>query len=314
MKTLTRRLACFATFIISLAIDPSAEAQELKLPNKGKVRFAVIGDMGTASRAQREVGQQMSLFHKKFPFSFVITVGDNILGSETAADFKSKFEAPYAELLSSGVKFYASLGNHDNPEQRNYGLFSMGGERYYTFRTTEGVRFFALDTNYMDAPQLAWVEKELSSSSSDWKIAFFHHPLYSSGRTHGSSLDLRKTLEPLFVTYGVNVVFSGHDHIYERVKPQQGIGYFVAGSAGSLRKGDYRRQAFSAIGFDRDFVFMLVEIDGSKLHFQAISRTGQTVDSGVIENPNAALKAPTPEPSRSPAAKPALGPNHPPGY
>jgi predicted phosphodiesterase len=305
METRTRRLALFAALVTSLAAVPLARAQDLRLPNKGQVRFAVIGDMGTASRAQREVGQQMALFRQKFPFTFVITVGDNILGSESAADFKTKFEGPYAELLSSGVKFYATLGNHDNPEQRNYGLFNMSGQRYYTFRaspgdagTTEtgGVRFFALDSNYLDAQQLAWVEKELSASDSDWKIAGFHHPLYSSGRTHGSSLDLRKALEPLFVKYGVNVVFSGHDHIYERVKPQQGITYFVAGSAGSLRKGDYgRAQAFSATGFDRDFVFMLVEIDGSKMYFQAISRTGETVDFGVIENAKAAA-----EPSSAP--------------
>ena len=291
MPARARRLACFAAVAVALASIPFALAQELKLPNTGQVRFAVIGDMGTASRAQREVGQQMVLFRQKFPFGFVITVGDNILGSETAADFKAKFESPYADLLSADVKFYASLGNHDNPEQRNYGLFSMGGRRYYTFRVSEGVRFFALDTNYMDAEQLAWLEKELSSSDSAWKIAFFHHPLYSSGRTHGSSLDLRKVLEPLFLKYGVNVVFTGHDHIYERVKPQQGISYFVAGSAGSLRRGDYvRPQAFSAAGFDRDFVFMLVELDGAKMHFQAIARTGQTVDLGVIENPKAAAQ------------------------
>ena len=307
MEARTRRLAAV---VVSLAIVPFAGAQDLKLPNKGEIRFAVIGDMGTASREQREVGQQMALFRQKFPFTFVITVGDNILGSESAADFKMKFEGPYAELLSSGVKFYATLGNHDNPEQRNYGLFSMTGQRYYTFRASRGglgkilsgnvlsggVRFFALDSTYVDAQQLAWLEKELSSSGSDWKIAFFHHPLYSSGKTHGSSLDLRKTLEPLFVRYGVNVVFQGHDHIYERVKPQQGITYFVSGSAGSLRRGDYGRpQAFSATGFDRDFEFMLVEIDGPKMYFQAISRTGQTVDSGVIENAKAAA-----EPSSAP--------------
>ena len=309
MEARTRQLACFAAAVISLAIIPLAAAQELTLPNKGQVRFAVIGDMGTASREQREVGQQMALFRQKFPFTFVITVGDNIIGADSAADFKAKFEGPYADLLSSGVKFYATLGNHDNPEQRNYGLFSMGGQRYYTFRASNGgsgkivsggVRFFALDSNYLDAPQLAWVEKELSSSGSDWKIAFFHHPLYSSGKTHGSSLDLRKALEPLFVKYGVRVVFSGHDHIYERVKPQQGITYFVSGSAGSLRKGDYGRpQAFSATGFDSDFEFMLVEIDGSKMYFQAVSRTGQTIDSGVIENAKATEESiePTPVPS-----------------
>lgn len=76
----------------------------------------------------------------------------------------------------------------------------------------------------------------------------------------------------------MDAVFSGHDHIYERIKPQKGIACFVSGSAGWLRKGDYGRpQAFSATGFDRDFTFMLVEINGSKLYFQSISRTGLSI-------------------------------------
>lgn len=141
-----------ATVVVLLASGPCAGAQQLTLPNQCQIRFAVIGDMGTASREQREVGQQMAFFHQKFPFPFVITVGDNILGADSAADFKAKFEGPRAALLSAGVKFYASLGNHDNPEQRNYGLFSMDGQRYYTFRPpkgdpdatgSSGVRFFA---------------------------------------------------------------------------------------------------------------------------------------------------------------------------
>ena len=106
----------------------------------------------------------------------------------------------------------------------------MGGQRYYTFRgssggvaklTQGGVRFFMLDSNYMDKAELDWIAKELGSSGSDWKIAVFHHPLYSSGGRHGSSLDLRAILEPLLVQGGVNVVFTGHDHVYERVKPRK---------------------------------------------------------------------------------------------
>ena len=89
--------------------------------------------------------------------------------------------------------------------------------------------------------------------------------------------------EPLFVTYGVNVVFAGHDHIYERVTPQNGIYYFVEGASGQLRKGDTRRSAMTAKAFDQDTSFMLVEIDGNQLSFQVISRTGATVDSGTIQ-------------------------------
>lgn len=300
----------------------SAAAQELKLPVKdGSVRFAVMGDTGTASAAQMAVGKQMAAFHSKFPFEFVIMVGDNLYGgSYTPADYKSKFEAPYAELIDAKVKFYAALGNHDNSTERMYKSWNMGGERYYTVRASQGglgklvspgVRFFALDTTYLDKPQLEWLESELQKSTSEWKIAFFHHPLYSSGKFHGSSLDLRAVLEPLFIKHGVSVVFSGHDHFYERIKPQHGISYFVSGAGGSLRKGNINRNSgLSDAGFDTDYSFMLVEIAGTDMYFQAISRTGATVDSGVIHH------APFDEPAATgaPPAKGASSPTVPPPH
>lgn len=83
--------------------------------------------------------------------------------------------------------------------------------------------------------------------------------------------------------HGVNVVFSGHDHVYERVKPQKGIVYFVTGSAGQLRFANLSPSARTAAYFDSDRSFVLVEISGSELYFQAVSRTGKTVDSGVIQ-------------------------------
>ena len=158
----------------------------------------------------------------------------------------------------------------------------MNGERFYTFRPKPGVRFFALDSNYMDKSQLDWLEKELAASGSDWKIAFFHHPLYSSGGTHGSDTQLREKLEPLFLKYGVDAVFSGHEHFYERIKPQKGITYFVNGSSGELRKGDTKPSAMTAAHFDQDQAFSLVEVAGDDMYFEARSRTGKTVDSGVV--------------------------------
>jgi predicted MPP superfamily phosphohydrolase len=297
--------------VFGLALSPAATApldagtsaqapatSTLTLPRKdGSVRFAVMGDTGRGDAPQYEVAKQMVAVHNEFPFDFVIMLGDNIYGSDTPADMAKKFETPYKPLLDAGVLFHAVLGNHDNPNQRLYKLFNMGGERYYTFRASKGgisklteggVRFFALDTDYLDKPQLDWLEKELSSSTSDWKIVFFHHPLYSSGKTHGSALESRALLEPLLVKYGVSAVFSGHDHLYERIKPQKGgIVYWVSGSGGSLRKGDIRATDLTAKGFDRDYHFMIVEIAGDDLYYQAITRTGATVDSGVLHRPGA---------------------------
>jgi hypothetical protein len=256
-------------------------AQEPPAAASDAVRFAVIGDNGTGDRYEYEVAQQMVAAHRRFPFELVLMLGDNIYGGQSAKDFVQKFEAPYRPLLEAGVRFYASLGNHDDQSNRLYKPFNMGGERYYTF-VRGNVRFVVLDSDYVDAKQMAWLDAALKSAGEEWKICYFHHPLYSNGGRHGSQVDLRVLLEPVFVKYGVNVVFSGHDHIYERLKPQRGIQYFVSGAAGQVRKGDLRRSETTAAAFDQDQSFMLVEIAGAELSFQAISRAGKTVDSGVL--------------------------------
>ncbi len=236
-------------------VQAQAPAVNLTLPLKpNSVRFAVIGDSGTGEKAQREVGAQMERYHGSFPFEFVIMLGDNIYGAQTEAGFKHKFELPYKGLLDAGVKFYASLGNHDDPNQRFYKPFNMGGNRYYSFRMG-AVQFFALDSNYMDPEQLNWLQRQLSDSRATWKICYFHHPLYSDGRFHGPDVDLRTRLEPIFEQTGVNVVFSGHEHVYERIKPQRGIYYFVLGNAGELRLHGLKPSPDIVRGFDTDRSF-----------------------------------------------------------
>ena len=171
----------------------------------------------------------------------------------------------------------------------------MNGERHYSFKAPgSSVRFFALDSNYMDEAQLDWLDKELAASGSDWKICFFHHPLYSSGGRHGSNVPLREQLEPLFLRHGVDVVFAGHEHFYERLKPQNGIYYFTSGGAAKLRRGDIRSTPMTAKGFDEGYHFMLVQIAGDEMHFEVISDRGQGVDSGVLARPADPEKAPRP--------------------
>jgi 3',5'-cyclic AMP phosphodiesterase CpdA len=244
------------------------------------VRFAVIGDHGTGDQPQFDVGRQMLAHRTTFPYDFVLMVGDNLFGRATPREFADGFERPYKPLLDTGVRFFAALGNHDDPDNRHYPGFNMAGQRYYTFARGD-VRFFGLDSNILDNRQLAWFEGALKGSLERWKIVYFHHAIYSDGARHGSNIELRVKLEPLFVRYGVNVVFSGHDHIYERFKPQKGITYFVAGASGKLRKG-INASAGSAMAFDQDQTFMLVEIAGEELRFRAITRTGRVIDSGVI--------------------------------
>jgi 3',5'-cyclic AMP phosphodiesterase CpdA len=209
-------------------------------------------------------------------------LGDNLYTGSQPSDYEKDFAVPYKPLLDAGVPFYATLGNHDKTNERFFKPFNMNGANYYSYRKGH-VRFFALDSNYMDPKQVAWIEAQLrDAGNSDWKVCYFHHALYSSARYHGSATDLRRTLEPLFVKYGVDVVFAGHDHVYERVKPQQGIYYFTEGASGSLRAGNLSPSAITAKGFDTDRSFLLVEFAGDDMYFQATARTGVAVDSGVI--------------------------------
>ena len=254
------------------------------LPNKdGSFKFAVLGDFGTGDRSQYQLAEQMVKLHEKFKYEIVVLVGDNLYGSERPQDFQKKFEIPYKPLLDAGVKFYACLGNHDAREERFYKLFNMEGKLYYTFNPNPDVRFFILESTYLEPEQVKWVEEELKVSSSNWKIAVFHHPLYSSGNRHGSDLRLREVIEPLFIKYNVSVVLTGHDHFYERLKPQNGIAYFVVGSGGRLRVGNIdKTTGLTAKGFDTDLAFMVAEITGDEMYFNVISRLGQLVDSGVL--------------------------------
>jgi hypothetical protein len=270
---------------------PAADESAVRLPRRaGSLKFAVIGDSGRGSRPQYDVAARMEAWRAVFPFEFVLMAGDNVYDGGTAEDYRLKFELPYQPFLDAGVTFYAALGNHDDPNQQRYKLFNTGGERYYTFVKRAGllnrdaVRFVVLDTVRLDDVQLRWLDRELGASAAEWTIALFHHPIYTSGRYRAEAARLRRRLEPIFVRHGVDVAFSGHEHFYERSTPQSGISYFVTGAAGSLRVGDAGRYTDGrrAVGYDRDYSFLLVELAGDELHFQAVSRAGDTIDHGTL--------------------------------
>ena len=299
LLTIVALLFCADTRGHALAQNPSGQTKampvtatatasapvKLTLPNKDdSVRFLVIGDTGTGTKQQHELADVMVRYRQAFPYEFVLMMGDNMYGGEKADDFKKKFEDVYKSLLDEKVKFYASLGNHDDSNQRFYENFNMRGEEFYRLKKGN-VAFYALNSNYMDKRQVKWLEEELAKDASEWKIAFFHHPPYSSGGKHGSSSGVREVVEPIFLKYGVNAVFNGHEHFYERLKPQKGIYYFISGAGGKLRPGDVKDNSpLTEKAYDKDMSFMLLEIAGDEMHFQVITRTGETVDSGVLMN------------------------------
>jgi predicted MPP superfamily phosphohydrolase len=286
---ITRRqaIASLATLATGALLKP-ASIFGFK-PADSKTRFAVVGDFGTGGSDEFAVAAQMLETHHRSPLDLVLTVGDNIYPNGSARHFVKHFEEPFAGLLKERVKFYAVLGNHDVEEGRKdqlgYPLFNMGGSNFYSFGRGNGlVDFFMLDSTDFDSGQAYWVENSLRESHAKWKIVALHHPIYSSGKKHGSDMKLRKTLEPLFTRYHVQVVFAGHDHVYERTIPQQGVQYFITGAGGQIRRGDIDKNSpLRAASFDRDNSFMYLEVGEEEMSFKSISEKGEVVDSGVIK-------------------------------
>jgi tartrate-resistant acid phosphatase type 5 len=239
------------------------------------IRVLAFGDFGTGSAAQKKTAAAMLEFHRKTPFDFGITLGDNFynVGMTSPADarWKTWWEDMYAAL---GVKFYATLGNHDWGHADSPAAEILYSEKssswrmpapYYTF-TAGSVQFFALDTNEISEAQLMWLKEELAKSKAHWKIVYGHHPIYSDG-DHGDSIILKARLLPLLKDK-VDMYLVGHDHVVNHIKPENGIQFFVSGGAGAgLYKVTPKERTLFAQSIN---AFAVIEADAKEMKFRFI--------------------------------------------
>src|SRR5262249_23648770 len=143
-------------------------------------------------------------------------------------------------------------------------------------------RFVALNSNRpADPEQLMWFDTAFGDTGTKWRIAFFHHPLYSSGLHEAESRNtIRPALEPPLLRNKVDVVFSGHEHLYERIAPQKGIRYFVSGGGGRRLYG-LNENGFDEVG-SSEHHFMALEIADDRMFFEANNLKGHLIDCGVL--------------------------------
>jgi 3',5'-cyclic AMP phosphodiesterase CpdA len=227
---------------------------------------------------QQQVALAMlTYFETARRFPFVLMLGDNLYDD----DYTNEFLVPYKPLLDHGVKFYAAIGNHDRDLQIHFKPFNMGDQDRYAF-DQGNARFVALNSNHPGDPQqIKWLDTAFADAGDKWRICFFHHPLYSSGQHASESQDvIRPALERALVRNRVNVVFSGHEHLYERTRPQQGIVYFVSGGGGRYL---YKIQPseFDEVGVSEHH-FMVAEVAGDRLFYEAITHQQRVLDCGVV--------------------------------
>ena len=264
-------------------------------PAFAQLNFAVIGDSGDGSKEQYAIGKRMVEARQRVPFDFALMLGDNIYGNGNPKYFKPRFEEPYKELLAAGVKFYAALGNHDAAQAEVHiksANFNMGGKRYYNYvKGLPGdenlLEFFVLDTsaeqNLAD-DQIKWLEESLAASTAKWKVAYFHHSLFSSGRMHSPYLKLRNQLHPIFVKHKVNLVLAGHVHVYERIQPQDGVQYITEGCSGKLMRNNLNKPSkLTAFGQDQQQSFMTAQVSEAEIKLEAIGLDGKVFDSITLK-------------------------------
>lgn len=203
-------------------------------PTLPRLRFAVIGDYGSGFVSQDLVAESMCRWRGDHPFRLVVTTGDNIYPDGSKVYFRDKFFEPYHCLLSAGVRFRASLGNHDHQTRRGRDVidepaFGMP-KRNYVVRT-KGVRFVFADSTALDR---AWLSQALQTRPDDrWTIVVFHHPVYTAGTYRAAAARLRPELPRLFEERGVDLVLNGHDHLYFASKSLKRIRYVVTGGGGA---------------------------------------------------------------------------------
>lgn len=281
------------------AFNTDIKPSTINAINMLPVRFAVIGDYGLSGQAEADVAALV----KGWDPNFIVTVGDNnyYLGASDTIDenigqYYHEFIYPYMGtygVRATENRFFPALGNHDwytENAQPYLDYFSLpNNERYYDF-VKGPVHFFVLDSdmhepdgNSATSIQAMWLQSQLASSNSAWKVVILHHAPFSSG-AHGSSI----TLQWPYKSWGADVVFAGHDHIYERIIIDD-LPYFVNGLGGGVITGYGVPVAGSAFRYNDDFGAILVDVSEASMSIQFVTRTGLVIDSYFLGIPSTKL-------------------------
>ncbi|MDH5408182.1 MAG: metallophosphoesterase family protein [Gammaproteobacteria bacterium] len=310
--------------------------------SRQSTRFWVIGDAGRAVPKQAAVRDAMLSWVKQNPrkqqayLDFMLTTGDNAYESGRNEEYQTGFFLPYKNILKN-IPVWPAYGNHDARRWAYFDLFSLpedaesGGvasdtENYYSFDYAN-VHVIVLDSQVSsrsaDGEMAVWLRKDLAQTNKDWIIAVMHHPPYSKGShdsdnesdSRGRLFDVRENLLPILEKGGVDLVFTGHSHVYERSyligchygtsdelkdsmlfdnstngpylksntkpKPYQGTVYAVVGSSSRADHGQLNHPVMAAS--KRETGSLIVDIEDLSLKAYFINDMAQVTDTFKIE-------------------------------
>jgi hypothetical protein len=302
-------------------------------------RVWVIGDAGTGTTAQTAVRNAYETFTGTRHTDLWLQLGDNVYDTGTDAEYQSRLFDVYQGLLRKSVT-WPTIGNHDTagattvssslpylnvfsfPTLGQAGGVASGTKSYYAFDFGD-IHFICLDSMTSSrapgSPMLAWLQADLAANTKAWTIAYWHHPPYSKGPADSDLdyqlIEMRTNVLPILEAYGVDLVLSGHSHVYERSYlidshyglsstltaamkknagsgrptdtgayrkplgsvPHQGAVYSVVGSSGGADTGPLNHPAmFVSLSVAGS---MVLDIDGAQMNATFLSDTGAVRDS-----------------------------------
>ena len=269
-------------------VSSNVSFRTAKTSQQQQFSFIAFGDSGQWNPFMLQIASQI----QQRPVDLLIHTGDVVYPKGEESKYDVHCFSQYKGFLRRSPMF-PCIGNHDDrtnraqPYLNNWSLPTnnqQGDERYYSFGWGH-VRFISINTQdpfEAGSPQHQFIENELATASAagfDWVIPYMHKGPYSSSR-HGENDVVKRHLVPLFERYGVKLVFSGHDHDYERTHPINGVTYIVTGGGGQLLypKGTSSFTAVSKFSFH----FVKVDVDGNSLTLQAINQNGNVIDQHTI--------------------------------
>jgi len=242
-------------------------------------KIAVYGDTRTGLEVNKAFVAKFLEIHPEL----VVNTGDLVINGNAPEQW-AEFEKIIRPLKKAKIPYYSALGNHEHDAGRFYKIFGL--KEYVGWYAIDcwTSRFIFLDTNKeynKGSEQYKWFVNELEKTAADKERKFlfvvFHHPPYSSGN-HGNTYSVISSLCPLFSQYKVDIVFSGHDHAYER-SVADGVTYIVTGGGGAplYSKNDKNYNEYSVV-FKRAHNYCILTVGDSKLKLEAFGIDGEMLD------------------------------------
>ncbi len=264
----------------------------------GPFTFLVFGDSGTGSPAQTALARRMAL---EEDLALALHVGDISQDDGSLDRMEAHYFSLYASLMSR-IPFFPTLGNHDYGTDLGAPYLAVhvlpaaetpapDAGRYYSFDWGD-VHFVSLDSNLlihsgMSGRMLDWLERDLRRTRRFWKIAFFHHPPYPTSHHREDDLcaEVRTRVLPLLERYGVQLVFSGHEHNYQRSKPLRdhrpvepgaGLVSIITGGGGADLHpvGEAPQLAFG----ESVHHYLRVRVEGWRIEITAVAADGRIIE------------------------------------